>query len=292
MASTLAVLLLLSACLFRGTVGDDDCRDYRDRSGNYRPSNSCVFLEHCCGTCDNRCCCSNLHNKLSENDQDICSFDSGAATGKHVAAVRKRRTSNLEHGANIIKSSADMVTGGAAIVTGGILIAKIAAAIGVAVVGFVIITVLLICCFHSRCYFYKLCRRLRPGVGMQITTVTNMQNIQQQPAVQAVQYPQYKPVPTQPGYGGQPMQMGPFQGQQYAPGPPPSYQVASGVGTQVMNMQCIQQRPAMQVVQHPQCQPVPTQPGCGGQPMQMGPYQGQQYAPGPPPSYQMARKNT
>ncbi|KAI2650553.1 Protein shisa-4 [Labeo rohita] len=252
-------------CISIVLLGDDDCRDYRDRSGNYRPSNSCVFLEHCCGTCDNRCCCSNLHNKLSENDQDICSFDSGAATGKHVAAVRKRRTSNLEHGANIIKSSADMVTGGAAIVTGGILIAKIAAAIGVAVVA---------------------------GVGMQITTVTNMQNIQQQPAVQAVQYPQYKPVPTQPGYGGQPMQMGPFQGQQYAPGPPPSYQVASGVGTQVMNMQCIQQRPAMQVVQHPQCQPVPTQPGCGGQPMQMGPYQGQQYAPGPPPSYQMARKNT
>ncbi|KAI2650555.1 PAN2-PAN3 deadenylation complex subunit PAN3 [Labeo rohita] len=46
----------------------------------------------------------------------------------------------------------------------------------------------------------------------------------------------------------------------------------------------------MQGIQYTQYQPVPTQPGCGGQPMQMGPYQGQQYAPGPPPSYQMAPK--
>ncbi|KAL0160664.1 hypothetical protein M9458_044389, partial [Cirrhinus mrigala] len=42
----------------------------------------------------------------------------------------------------------------------------------------------------------------------------NTQNIQQQPAMQAVLYPQYQPMLTQPGYGGQPMQMGP----QYATG--------------------------------------------------------------------------
>ncbi len=40
--------------------------------------------------------------------------------------------------------------------------------------------------------------------------------------MQGGQNPQYQPVPTQPGYGGQPMQTGP-----YAPGPPPSYHVAS-----------------------------------------------------------------
>ncbi|XP_016138127.1 calcium-binding protein P-like [Sinocyclocheilus grahami] len=53
---------------------------------------------------------------------------------------------------------------------------------------------------------------------------------QQQPVMQGGQYPQYQPVPTQPGYGGQPMQTGPYQGQSYAPGPPPSYHVAMSPG--------------------------------------------------------------
>ncbi|KAL0160669.1 hypothetical protein M9458_044394, partial [Cirrhinus mrigala] len=45
--------------------------------------------------------------------------------------------------------------------------------------------------------------------------------------MQVAQYPQYQPVLMQPGYGGQPVQMGPYNGQPYAPGPPPSYQAAS-----------------------------------------------------------------
>ncbi|XP_050950094.1 protein shisa-5-like [Labeo rohita] len=73
-----------------------------------------------------------------------------------------------------------------------------------------------------------MCRKPRPVVTTQVTTVTNVQSIQQQQ--QAVQYPQYQPVPTQPGYGGQPMQMGPYQGQQYAPGPPPPYHIATSPG--------------------------------------------------------------
>ncbi|KAI2650584.1 U4/U5/U6 small nuclear ribonucleoprotein prp3 [Labeo rohita] len=48
--------------------------------------------------------------------------------------------------------------------------------------------------------------------------------------MQAAQYSQYQPVPAQPGYDGQPMQMKPYNGQPCAPGPPPSYQVAPGPG--------------------------------------------------------------
>ncbi|XP_077082169.1 uncharacterized protein LOC143735798 [Siphateles boraxobius] len=46
--------------------------------------------------------------------------------------------------------------------------------------------------------------------------------------MQPAQYPAYQPVPTQPGYGVQSMQTGPYHGQPYAPGPPPSYNMAEG----------------------------------------------------------------
>ncbi|XP_026054357.1 protein shisa-5-like isoform X2 [Carassius auratus] len=65
--------------------------------------------------------------------------------------------------------------------------------------------------------------------GAHVTTISNAHFIQQQPVMQAGQYPQYQPVPTQPGYG-QPMQTGLYQGQPYAPGPPPSYHVAVSPG--------------------------------------------------------------
>uniref|UniRef100_A0A671T9Z1 Protein shisa-5-like n=1 Tax=Sinocyclocheilus anshuiensis TaxID=1608454 RepID=A0A671T9Z1_9TELE len=92
-------------------------------------------------------------------------------------------------------------------------------AIGLSVVGFVVFIIVFITCCCCPCCSV---------VGTHITTVMNTQCIQQQqPVMQGGQYPQYQPVPTQPGYGGQPMQTGPYQGQSYAPGPPPSYHVAS-----------------------------------------------------------------
>uniref|UniRef100_A0A672QMV1 Protein shisa-5-like n=1 Tax=Sinocyclocheilus grahami TaxID=75366 RepID=A0A672QMV1_SINGR len=92
--------------------------------------------------------------------------------------------------------------------------------IGLSVVGFVVFIIVFITCCCCPCCSV---------VGTHITTVMNTQCIQQQqqPVMQGGQYPQYQPVPTQPGYGGQPMQTGPYQGQSYAPGPPPSYHVAS-----------------------------------------------------------------
>lgn len=68
------------------------------------------------------------------------------------------------------------------------------------------------------------------------TTVVTTQYPQQQPPNPTSQYPAYQAVPAQPGYGAQPgysaqpgyggqaMPPAPYQGQPYAPGPPPPYQ--------------------------------------------------------------------
>ncbi|XP_042568346.1 protein shisa-5-like [Cyprinus carpio] len=96
--------------------------------------------------------------------------------------------------------------------------------------GVVVLIILFICCCCPCCCIYQMCRKPRPVVQTHVTTVMNTQCIQQQPVMQGVQYPQYQPVPTQPGYGGHPMQTGPYQGQSYAPGPPPSYHVATSPG--------------------------------------------------------------
>ncbi|XP_059400142.1 protein shisa-5-like isoform X1 [Carassius carassius] len=104
-------------------------------------------------------------------------------------------------------------------------------AIGLSIAGVVVFIVLLItCCCCPCCCIYQMCRKPRPAVQTHVTTVMNTQSIQPQPVMQGGQYPQYQPVPTQAGYGGQPMQTGPYQGQSYAPGPPPSYHVAMSPG--------------------------------------------------------------
>ncbi|XP_059424660.1 protein shisa-5-like [Carassius carassius] len=95
--------------------------------------------------------------------------------------------------------------------------------------GVILIAVFITCCVCPCCCIYKMCRTPRPVAGAHVTTISNTHFIQQQPVMQGGQYPQYQPVPTQPGYG-QPMQTGPYQGQPYAPGPPPSYHVAMSPG--------------------------------------------------------------
>ncbi|CAM4658412.1 unnamed protein product [Leuciscus chuanchicus] len=187
MASTVTVLLFLSVGLF--TVGfGDDCRSYTTRSNEYKPFTICHYGLHCCGSCNNRYCCSSSDLKLT--DQDVCKTLSSSQSGHSI-------------------------------VSGTIWILVVC-----------VVFVVLCCC----CCIYKMCRTPRPVSGTHITTVMNTQCIQQQqqqqqqPAMQPAQYPAYQPVPTQPGYGAQPMQTGPYQGQPYAPGPPPPYHIAASPG--------------------------------------------------------------
>uniref|UniRef100_A0A8C1RVC1 Protein shisa-5 n=1 Tax=Cyprinus carpio TaxID=7962 RepID=A0A8C1RVC1_CYPCA len=91
--------------------------------------------------------------------------------------------------------------------------------IGLSVAGVVvlIISVVVTCCCCPWCSV----------VQTHVNYSLNPQSIQMQPEVQ---YTQYQPVPTQPSYGGQPMQTGPYQEQSNAPGPPPSYDMATSPG--------------------------------------------------------------
>uniref|UniRef100_A0A8C1YAR5 Protein shisa-5 n=1 Tax=Cyprinus carpio TaxID=7962 RepID=A0A8C1YAR5_CYPCA len=184
MASTLAVLLLLSAALFTVQAGDD-CKSYYTSNNQYKFGITC-YGQHCCGTCDYRYCC------LSENVKPFLMLVASCFY------LSNSRNNNIATGSLIL---------------------------GVAV----LVTVFITCCCCPSCCIYKMCRKPRPVAGAHVTTVTNAHFIQQQPVMQGGQCPQYQPVLTQPGYG-QPMQMGPYQGQPYAPGPPPSYHVATSPG--------------------------------------------------------------
>uniref|UniRef100_A0A8C1RV48 Si:dkey-42i9.7 n=1 Tax=Cyprinus carpio TaxID=7962 RepID=A0A8C1RV48_CYPCA len=163
MASTSAVLLLLSAGLFTVTVGFGDCQGYFTSNNAYSSSISCGLGTHCCGSCDYRYCCSSESVRLSEHD--LFFLNTIVCETQKLLFIHPHEIPNQNS-----------------------------------------------------------------VVQTHVTTVMNTQSIQQQPVMQGGQYPQYQPVPTQPGYGGHPMQTGPYQGQSYAPGPPPLYHVAMSPG--------------------------------------------------------------
>ncbi|XP_072308779.1 uncharacterized protein [Eucyclogobius newberryi] len=191
----LAFIVVFTPCIFAG----DDCKAYTDISGVYHTRQWC-YSGFCCGTCLNRYCCMDSFWKLSEDKQEDCDFDS--------------RNDILP-----------MVLG-----------------IG----SFIFIALIFVlCCVCPCCCLYKVCRRPRPVVATthHTTVVTHApQSYPQQPSAasqpyqgphQGPQYaphqgPQYTPyhsVPVQPGYGAPPM---PYQGAPYVPGPPPTYQEATG----------------------------------------------------------------
>nr|XP_014344455.1 PREDICTED: protein shisa-5 isoform X2 [Latimeria chalumnae] len=58
------------------TFAGDDCEAYRDRSGKFYLKQDCSFFYFCCGTCENRYCCSSYEKKLSEDKQTWCEVSS------------------------------------------------------------------------------------------------------------------------------------------------------------------------------------------------------------------------
>lgn len=189
--SSLVVLLFIvvfTPSLFAWPSDDDDCKAYTDLSGDYHKKQTCRY-GFCCGSCYNRYCCQDTFMRLSEDKQDNCDF-------------------------HTYRPILPMVLG-----------------IG----GFVVISLIFVlCCVCPCCCLYKACRRPRPVIATTTTTVVTStpQGYPQQPTAtpqpqpyQPAQYPAYHPIPVQPGYGAQPM---PYQGAPYAPGPPPTYQEATG----------------------------------------------------------------
>ncbi|XP_059400141.1 protein shisa-5-like [Carassius carassius] len=205
MASASAVLLFLSAGLFTVTDGFGDvCKSYFTSDNVYRSSINCGIWEHCCGSCDNRYCCSSESSKLSDHVQDLCTM----ASREGPAGTDDPPLPEMLHSS------------------------KYSIAITVSIVGPVVLIIFffICCCCCPCCCIYQTCVKPRPAVQTHVTTVMNTQSIQPQPVMQGGQYPQYQPLPTQPGYWGQPMQTGPYQGQSNAPEPPPSYDMATSPG--------------------------------------------------------------
>lgn len=193
MASLFSSLVVLAVFLFASCAlawpDSKSCEDYRDLRGTYHREQTCL-IGFCCGSCFNRYCCQDSFMRLSEKEQDDC--------------ARYEYTPVMP-----------MVLGIGSLV--------------------VIILIFVLCCVCPCCCLYKACRRPRPVIATttHTTVVTSTpQTYPQQPTAnpqphgyQPAQYPAYQPVPVQPGYGAQPM---PYQGAPYTPGPPPTYQEATG----------------------------------------------------------------
>ncbi|XP_062261041.1 protein shisa-5-like [Platichthys flesus] len=201
-----AVVLVLWAVLAPNVFARDTyCLPYRDMHQVEHLSQTC-YLGFCCGSCYNRYCCSDTFQYLSKDKQEDC-----------YQSMYGDYTSPFQ-----------MIIGIVSLV--------------------IVVLIVICCCVCPCCCLYKMCRKPRPVVATTThTTVINStpQNYPQQPTAspghpqsyQGAQYQPYQPVPVQPGYGAQPMPqaygaqpMPPvtYQGQPFTPGPPPSYQEATG----------------------------------------------------------------
>ncbi|KAM9859522.1 protein shisa-4-like [Aulostomus maculatus] len=203
MASGLCSVIVLVLCAFLAPCmcdRDNVCNAYTDSSSTYHPSEMCL-RGFCCGSCYHRYCCQDTFWRFPEDEQEDC------------VNIFSRYS-----------SPAPMIIG---------------------ITGFIIFLLIVICCCVCPCCcLYKMCRKPQPVVAT-TTLVTNLpQQYPQQPTVtpgqpqqyQGAQYPPYQPVPVQPGYGSQPvpqvygpqpMPAGPYQGQPFTAGPPPTYQEAT-----------------------------------------------------------------
>ncbi|XP_040890467.1 protein shisa-5-like [Toxotes jaculatrix] len=209
MASGLPSVVALALCVIlapRVSVADGNCQSYRDMSNVLHQSQTCYF-GFCCGSCFNRYCCTDRFKRFSEDDQEDC------------GNIFAHQSSPLP-----------MIVGICAVV--------------------VTLLIFICCCVCPCCCLYKACCKPRPVIATTthttVVTTTPQQYPQQPTAVprqpqpyQGSQYPPYQPVPVQPGYGTQPMPQGygaqpmpiaAYQGQPFTPGPPPTYQEATGPG--------------------------------------------------------------
>ncbi|XP_023282580.1 protein shisa-5-like isoform X1 [Seriola lalandi dorsalis] len=208
MASGLCSVVVLVLCVALApsvSAEDNYCKSYTDITNTYISSQYC-FPRYCCGSCQNRYCCERKYLELTEDEQDDCTFSS---TYHHINPLP------------IVLSISFLV---------------------------VIVLIFICCCVCPCCCLYKACCKPRPVVAT--TTHTTVVTTSPQPypqqstsmpsqphSYQGAQYSPYQPIPMQPGYGTQPMPQGygaqpmptmPYSGQLFTPGPPPTYQEATG----------------------------------------------------------------
>ncbi|XP_041944951.1 protein shisa-5 isoform X1 [Alosa sapidissima] len=186
--------LVVYVLVFLGTVltisAGDDCNGYNDGL-TYHNSLNCNYKEFCCGTCDNRYCCSQYIQRFSEDAQDACKIFSSPI--------------------NTIKIS-------------GIV------SVIVIIIIFISCCVCPCCCLYKLCRKPRPVVATTTHTTTVVTTPypQNTTPAQQYPGYQPVApQPGYG---TPAGYGGQSMPSAPYQGQSYTVGPPPPYQESTGPG--------------------------------------------------------------
>ncbi|XP_029948151.1 protein shisa-5-like isoform X1 [Salarias fasciatus] len=195
MSSGLSGVVVLALCVIfcsYASADDKDCQAYRDLSSTYHYSRRC-YIGFCCGTCNNRYCCTDSAWRLSEDRQDEC--ESLSDMGETLPMIF-----------------------GVAFVIVLLLI-------------FICCCVCPCCCLYKICH--KPRPVIATTTHTTVVTSTPQQYPQQPVAVHAPpqQYPggQYQPpyqsIPVQPGYPAQPSA---YHGQPYGAGPPPTYQEAIG----------------------------------------------------------------
>ncbi|XP_051977765.1 protein shisa-5-like [Xyrauchen texanus] len=190
MASTVPGLLLLLAVLFTATYADFECKSYMSSGGAFKPSINCNILQFCCGTCDDRYCCSNMANILTEDAQENCFFNKDFKP-----------------------------------VTIGMTIAAVA----IIVTFFFLCCVCPGCCIYKMCNEPRpvMGATTTTVVTTQYPQQSDFQGDQYPPYQPMPPQSGYGP---QPAYGGQAMPTGPYQGQPNVAGPPPPYQEPGGPG--------------------------------------------------------------
>ncbi|XP_065100594.1 protein shisa-5-like isoform X2 [Paramisgurnus dabryanus] len=194
MASRVLIHLLLTVILFHVTVANY-CKEYVSSSGVFHFRSSCSYLQFCCGTCDNRYCCSNPFAVLTDEDQNACTIN------------------NLSQAA----------------------IGLIALGISIFVILTLICCCCCCpcCCLYNTCRKPRTVVGTSTTTVVNTQCVMQQPPVQgaQYPPYQPVPtQPPYggQPYLAQPSaqgpYPAQPSAQGPYQAQPYAPGPPPPYQ--------------------------------------------------------------------
>ncbi|XP_064823500.1 protein shisa-5 isoform X2 [Oncorhynchus masou masou] len=193
--SLCVVVLLLCGTLIPFVTAGDDCEGYYSKS-QYKSKQYCGILQGCCGTCENRYCCSNIFNQMGTSEQSSCFFSSS-------------RSSTF-------------------------IIWPLIAIPVILVIIFISCCVCPCCCMYNMCRKPRPVIATTSHTTVVNTQFTQQPQQPIQPYQGGPQYPAYQPVPVQPGYGaqpqpgyggGQPMPtaLG-YQGQPFQPGPPPPYQ--------------------------------------------------------------------
>nr|XP_055074718.1 uncharacterized protein LOC129454262 [Misgurnus anguillicaudatus] len=207
MTSRVLFHLFLTVVLFHVTAAVD-CKSYIS-SGEFKDHKSCNNGQTCCGTCDNRYCCSGFFGALSEDEQDACTI-------KHFSYF-----------------------------TIGLIILGIVAFVTL----ILSCCCCPCCCLYNMCRKPRPVVGMSTTTVVNTQCVMQQPPVQggQYPPYQPVPtQPPYGgqpylaqpyaqgPNPAQPyaqgPYPAQPYAQGPYQAQPYAPGPPPPYQTVAGPG--------------------------------------------------------------